>query len=68
MSKVKIITIQCNSEILDHKKGDKVQIKSIGGVPTDSFWRRRLKDATLDKCCEIVSDSPKKQETKSEKK
>lgn len=30
------------------------------GTPLDFFWRRRLKDAKTDNCCEIVKSATKK--------
>ena len=27
------------------------------GVPLDLFWRRRLRDAKIDGCCEVVNDA-----------
>jgi hypothetical protein len=30
------------------------------GTPLDIFWRRRLKDAKIDNCCEIVKPKPRK--------
>jgi len=68
MSKIKIIEIKCNTKILKHEEGSRVQVKSVNGVPTDSFWRRRLADAEIDGCCEVFSDAPVKEEKKSEKK
>ncbi len=26
------------------------------GVPLDLFWRRRLKDAVTDDCCEVIQN------------
>ena len=30
------------------------------GTPLSSFWRKRLKDAEIDNCCEIVTDKANK--------
>ena len=30
-----------------------------GGIPLDKFWRKRLKDAALDDCVEVVKTSKK---------
>ena len=31
------------------------------GVPIDPFWRRRLKEASLDNCCEFIKEKYKKE-------
>lgn len=54
--------IKINKDFGSHKAGDEVTIKSHGGVPTENFWRRRLRDAAMDNCCEIVADEPAKEE------
>jgi len=33
-----------------------IEVDGVNGVPVDIFWRRRLKDAAIDKCCEVVKD------------
>jgi hypothetical protein len=40
--------------VSNHKAGDIVDIPDNNGVPKDSFWRRRLKDAELDGNIEIL--------------
>lgn len=40
-------------------KGQEITIADVKGVPTESFWRRRLKDSEIDKCVEIVQTKPK---------
>lgn len=42
--------------------GATAEIQDKNGIPTDAFWRRRLKDAAIDGCFEIVQ--PAKQATK----
>lgn len=32
------------------------------GNPADRFWRRRLKDAKIDNCIEVISETTKKKE------
>jgi hypothetical protein len=36
-----------------------VEVADIDGVPSDRFWRNRLKDSAIDNCVEIVSTQPK---------
>ena len=39
-----------------HKPGDKIRTPSdIRGTPLDADWRRRLRDAERDNCCELLS-------------
>ena len=42
--------------------GATAEIQDQNGIPTEAFWRRRLKDAALDGCVEIVQ--PAKAATK----
>jgi hypothetical protein len=30
----------------------------MDGLPSDTFWRRRLQDSVLDRCVEVVQDKP----------
>ena len=36
-------------------KGSTIEVEDIDGVPTDRFWRNRIKDSAIDNCVEIVS-------------
>ena len=45
------------------KIGQHLEIEDINGLPTDQFWRARLKDSEIDNCIEIIKDikiKPKK--------
>lgn len=33
-----------------------IEINDENGVPTDLFWRNRLKDSAIDNCIEIVNE------------
>lgn len=33
-----------------------IEINHENGVPTDLFWRNRLKDSAIDNCIEIVNE------------
>jgi len=35
-------------------EGAIIEINDEAGVPTDLFWRNRLKDSAIDNCVEIV--------------
>jgi hypothetical protein len=35
-------------------QGTIIQINDEHGVPTDLFWRNRLKDSAIDNCIEVV--------------
>lgn len=36
-----------------------VEVVDIDGVPSDRFWRNRLKDSAIDNCVEIASTQTK---------
>lgn len=57
----KPIEIKVLKNLGDYKAGDLIKVPADGdGAPFDSFWRRRLKDAEQDGCCEIVKPAVKK--------
>lgn len=31
-----------------------IEVEDANGIPLDIFWRKRLKDATIDGNCEVV--------------
>lgn len=44
-----------------YQAGDLVKLPiDVDGAPLDPFWRRRLKDAEQDGCCELVKPAVKK--------
>lgn len=49
-----MMKIKVNMNLGDHNKGDIVKVEARDGVPTSPFWRKRLRDAKIDGCCEIV--------------
>lgn len=52
---MKHINIKINGTIPGHYKDQIISIATDDkGTPLDEFWRRRLKDAERDNCCEIV--------------
>jgi hypothetical protein len=58
---VKHIEIKMLKDMGIHKAGDLIKAPAHeDGTPLDVFWRRRLKDAEQDGCCEIVKPAVKK--------
>ncbi len=52
---MKKISIKVNGTIPGYAKGQVFSVAADDeGTPMDQLWRRRLKDAETDKCCEIV--------------
>ena len=62
---MKTVDIKVNHGIAGRKAGEivKVEVQS-NGSPKDLFWRRRLRDAEIDGCVELVKDEPKKNPAK----
>lgn len=40
--------------------GQIVPVKAVRGLPIDVYWRRRLKDAELDGCVQIIKEKRSK--------
>jgi hypothetical protein len=54
------IKIKVNKPIGEHKIGSIVDVAADDeGTPLDLHWRRRLKDAEFDSCCEVVKPAAK---------
>lgn len=52
-----MIKLKINTPMAGYKAGDTVNIESDKkGNPLDNFWFRRLKDAQVDGCVEIVKE------------
>ena len=49
--------IKINRDFSGHKVGDVIDVSSTNGVPNEIFWRRRLRDASIDDCCEAVKET-----------
>lgn len=48
------ITIQVH-RVVGFKAGQEVEVVvDREGTPLDRFWRRRLRDAKRDQCCEVI--------------
>ena len=64
----KILKIQVNKTIGDYGPGSIVSVDADGeGTPLNHIWRRRLKDAETDQCCEIVEPEEKPVDKPAEK-
>lgn len=60
---MKTIKLKLNHRMLGYEAGREVAIQTDkDGVPLDKFWRRRLKDAGIDNCVEVVKASKSKKE------
>lgn len=55
---MKIKKLQVNSDfVAGHKKGEIISIHvDSNNVPTNPFWRQRVKDAQTDNCCEFIKE------------
>lgn len=51
--------LKLNANLRGNKSGDVIDVDDVNGVPTEIFWRRRLRDSAIDNCCEVVTDKPK---------
>lgn len=58
--KIKVLTDSFPGMVRD----EIVEVPEVDGIPSEQFWRRRLKDAQTDDCCEVV----RPESTKSSKK
>ena len=43
----------------EYKKDSIIEVDDVDNIPTDLFWRNRLKDSAIDNCVEIVSTQKK---------
>ncbi len=52
---MKHLKVKINGTIVGYSVGQVISIVADDNeTPFDEFWRRRLKDAEIDNCCEIV--------------
>lgn len=55
--------IKVNKDLGPYTKGQVVTVElDNDGVPTSTYWRRRLTDAKHDGCCELVQPRQKTKE------
>ncbi len=55
--------LKLNTDLGGHKAGETIRINDVGGMPTDIFWRNRLKDSERDNCVTVVKSKSTKKET-----
>lgn len=60
--------IKLNVNIGNYKAGTVLKLDAKDNVPTDQFWRKRLKDAQNDNCVEIINKTTENKKTKQLKK
>lgn len=53
------ITIKVLKDLPDYRAGQEVKVDAMDGVPLLKFWRDRLHDAEIDRCVEVVTQTPK---------
>lgn len=54
--------LKLNQPMKGYESGREVTVKTdASGIPLEKFWRRRLKDAAIDNCVEVVKASKPKQ-------
>ncbi len=63
------IQIKVNGTLPGYAKGRVITVAcDPTGIPLEEYWRRRLKDAETDNCCEVVvekrEDPPKSESPK----
>lgn len=51
--------LKLNTELRGLPAGHVQRICCIDGVPTERYWRRRLKDSEIDNCVEVVAPKSK---------
>lgn len=56
--------LKVNTPLRGFKAGQVVPVKTQDGIILDPYWRRRLKDATIDKCVELVEKTINKSKKK----
>lgn len=50
--KIKVLAIKLSG----YDNGTIVDVPDVNGIPTDLFWRNRLRDSAIDQCCEVVDE------------
>lgn len=55
--------LKLNQPMAGYEAGREVTIQTDrNGVPLEKFWRRRIRDAKIDNCVEVVKPSKPKRE------
>lgn len=64
----KYIKIKVNTNLGEIEAGSVIEVLADeSGTPLEKYWRRRLKDAEVDNCCELVKPKVKGKKVNSEK-
>lgn len=58
--KVKVLT----DSLPGMTRDEIIEVPDIDGIPSEQYWRRRLKDAQTDGCCEVAQPEPTKHNKK----
>lgn len=58
--KAETVDIKIKLNFAGHEVGDVVTVPAMDGLPLDLYWQRRLRDAAVDDCCELVKKKTKK--------
>ncbi len=61
---------QLNIEILmdfgPYTKGQKLKIDAKKGIPLDVYWRKRVRDSSIDGCIKVINKAAGKKSQKQE--
>lgn len=61
---MKKIKLKLNQPMQGYEAGREVTVQTdSAGVPLEKFWRRRMRDAQIDNCVEVVKSSKPKKES-----
>lgn len=61
MTNLLVKKLKLNTDLLEHKSGDIIEIKiDKDGVPLDRFWRNRVRDSKIDNCVQWQEKGKKK--------
>jgi len=53
--------LKLNQPMAGYEAGRTVTVQTdASGVPLEKFWRRRLRDAKIDNCVEVIKSSRRK--------
>ena len=53
------LKLKINFSFGPHKKDQVIKVEARNGQPISQYWRRRLRDAQIDKCVSIVRKTAK---------
>lgn len=55
---MEIRKIRINADLRNHKKGEIIEVEECRTPHKEYiYWKRRLKEAEIDNCCEIYNDT-----------